>query len=333
MRIEHSPTDAAAVPVGSAPPIRLIQVVATKRSAHHAFLDWICEHVSEPLAYFNNVWPTPRPRLTNLWVANADLRTTEAALRRPRLELLTKFPILTIINFEGRFIENIQKWNHEVLVSDAIKQPIRISFLRDPLNNCASLAKRIKYFHYIDYVRYFQQVCALEKILMVSLEKPSSFFDQVVPLGRWQEDGEFRNRIASHLRLNGSTLPVANSQIGSRSSFGQGSFEGDERRRLYRRWSELATSGTFLAPFTDPHFVELTRAYIDHIGKGHDIISTDLDKVVGLAQASPTAGRLKRRFLDGLRRSRPLLAELERSPSLPYREFLRARLRVRLALR
>lgn len=333
MKIEQSPTAAAADLVPGSPPIRLIQVVATKRSAHHAFLDWICEHVSEPLAYFNNVWPTPRPRLTNLWVANADLRTTERALQRPRLELLTNFPILTLINFEGRLIENIQHWNQKFLDSNTAKQPIRVSFLRDPLNNCASLAKRIKNFQYIDYLRYFQQVCALEQILVESLGRERSLFDHVVPLGRWQEDCEFRNQIASSLRLKSSTLPAVSSQIGSRSSFGQGSFEGDARRRLYSRWSELETSGIFLAPFTDPRFVELTRAYIDHIGKGHDIISADLDKVVGLALASPTAARLKRRFLDGLRRSRPLLAELERSPSLPYREFLRARLRGRLALR
>ena len=102
---------------------------------------------------------------------------------------------------------------------------------------------------------------------------------------------------------------------------------------LYERWRTAISSEVFLAPFTDESFCEITRRYIAEIGLGGDVSVADFDEVVRAARASSRAARWQRYFLDGMRASGDWLVHLERSPSLPYREYVRAQLRLRLALR
>lgn len=319
----------AARPQTGAP--ELIEIAACKRSAHHAFINWIGNNSAEPIVHFNNVWPTPAPRLGHARVAHADLVTTDAALKGTRLDLLRAFPIRTIVNFEGKLIESINAWN-DVTVSPLSEKPLRkFIFLRDPLNNTASLAQRRRRLQYIDLFRFFHQVLALERLLEAVLT--DGWADDVVPLCRWQEDADFRDSLARRLRLIDAALPRDVSRFGGGSSFGDTAFEGDGRRRLYTRWRAVLSSELFLAPFTDDRFRELTRAYIAQIGGSEDVSAADFDEVVRAARDAPRAARWKRRFLDGLRANRDWIVRLERSPSLPYREYVRGRLRLLLAVR
>ncbi|NBB70423.1 MAG: hypothetical protein GVY33_08880 [Alphaproteobacteria bacterium] len=318
------------MPEPDPPSVDLVEVVASKRSAHHAFINWFCNHAPRPLVYFNNVWPTSRPRLRHARVAHADLTTTDAALKRSPLELLTTFPLLTVLNFEGRLPLNIDRWNREFLAPRTTKRVRQIVFLRDPVNTAASLAWRTKTHDYVDLFRFFHQIHGIEALLTTALDAPAAV-DEVVPLWRWQEDDGFRRDLAGRWRLRDAALPEDVSRFGGGSSFGDTAFAGDDRRRLYARWRQALHSPLFLAPFTDDRFCALTRAYIDALGHGADVALADLDTVVRAARGSERAARWKRRFLDGLRAGRALLVELERSPSRPYREYLRARLRLRLA--
>ena len=319
------------MPEPDPPAVDLVEVVASKRSGHHAFINWFCDHSARPLICFNNVWPTPRPRLRHLRVAHADLTTTDAALKRSPLELLTSFPLLTVVNFEGRLLTNIDRWNREFLLPRTTKTVRRIVFLRDPVNTAASLAWRTKSHDYIDLFRFFHQIHAIEDLLTTALDAAPAV-DEVVPFWRWQEDDGYRFDLARRWRLRDAALPEDVARFGGGSSFGDTAFAGDDRRRLYTRWRQASNSPLFLAPFTDDRFCALTRAYIDTYGDGADVAPADLDAVVRAARGSELAARWKRRFLDGLRAGgRALLVELERSPSRPYREYLRARLRLRLA--
>lgn len=320
------------MPEPDPPAVDIVEVVATKRSAHHAFINWFCNHSAQPLVCFNNVWPTPPPRLRHVRVAHADLTTTDAALKCSPLELLTSFPLLAVLNFEGRLLTNIDHWNREFLAPRTPKNLRKLLFVRDPLNTAASLAWRTRTYDYIDLFRFFHQIHAIEDLLTAAVAAPATpVADEVVPFWRWQEDDGFRRDLARRWRLRASALPEDVSRFGGGSSFGDTAFAGDDRRRLYGRWRQALNSPLFLAPFTDDRFCALSRAYIDALGDGADVALADLDTVVQAARGSERAARWKRRFLDGLRAGRALLVELERSPSRPYREYLRARLRLRLA--
>jgi hypothetical protein len=265
-------------------------------------------------------------------VAHADLATTDRALNRSRFDLLCRFPIRAIVNFEGKLPDSVSAWNASTLKPKLNKKLKKVVFLRGPLNNAASLCWRIKRYDYINLFRFFHQIHALEELLGAAAAGHTRSADHVVPLWRWQEDRAFRETLAVDLRLRSAALPDEVSRFGGGSSFGQDRFADDDRGQLYRRWRTAISSDLFLAPFTDESFCEMTRHYVAEIGRGGDISLADVDEVVRAARESPRAAHWKRYFLDGLRASRDWLVRLERSPSLPYREYVRARLRLGLAL-
>ena len=65
--------------------MRLVtQVISTKRSAHHAFIDWLCRNTDRPTVFFNNVIASDPPKLREMFSFNVpDDGTSEPGAASP----------------------------------------------------------------------------------------------------------------------------------------------------------------------------------------------------------------------------------------------------------
>ncbi len=303
----------------------LIEVVAAKRSAHHAFLLWLGDNYPRSLVFYNNVWPSVPPRLAERRIVHASLSEIDAIHGRDLLQVLREVGAPVLVNFEGRSLASIDWWEERYLREGA-GEVRRLLFLRDPLSNVASLAARVQRPTGRAVAGIFAQILAMQSYIEAALAAPKAGARTVVPLVTWQEDASFRMELAGELGLCASELPRTVSLYGGGSSFAQQSFaDAGERRALYRRWTAALDEPLFLAPFTDAAFVAAARAYVERIGHGLDVTAADLERVVSAARAEPAADRLRRRTLVPLRRARHHLEQLEREPRRPVREWLRLR--------
>lgn len=193
-----------------------LNIISTKRSGHHAFIDWILAQA--PDAVFVNNRPLPR--------AEADMR----AARDGRLH---------IVNFEGIT-------PHGVARVQAAERGSRreVVFLRDPLNTVASLIRR-KARPVAEVVMLCQQLFALRDWL----ERRRGPGEEVhISYNAWLLDPGYRQTAAERLGLPGADLPEAVTAPGGGSSFG-GPARVDEAGRAARlqRWRNLADHPAFNA--------------------------------------------------------------------------------------
>lgn len=88
--------------------MRLVtEVISTKRSAHHAFITWLCLNTDKPIAFFNNVVPSTPPKLRERVFFNVTRNTSE----NERLRILLADDCGALVNFEGKLPTSVMNWN------------------------------------------------------------------------------------------------------------------------------------------------------------------------------------------------------------------------------
>jgi hypothetical protein len=305
---------------------RCIEVISTKRSAHHAFITWIADNSDRPMLFFNNVAPSLPPRMREADLLNSD---TDVHVTDPEKRLLLG-PEDAVINFEGKFLSSVERWNACYLSPRLHGTLCRIIFLRDPVNCFASLARRVTRRDARRCIMFFSQVLAFESILAGM--KDSAAHDRGVSFSRWIADDDYRRDLAHFLRLRGTELPSRVTTFGGGSSFAGMSFEpARDSAALLKRWQTMARDPLYLAAFADDRSVTAMESYFASFGGEKDVGQDAVRELRERALKDVAARRFQRRYLEPLRRARAQLEALDRSYDSRMREFWRAVIRLRVA--
>ena len=311
--------------------MRLVtQIISTKRSAHHAFIAWLCGNTDRPIAFFNNVIPSTPPKLRELAFFNADRAEDEKA----RLHTLLAGDCDALLNFEGKLPTSIENWNKDYLLPRLEGRLQRIVFLRDPINTLASLAKRSRPQRFRGRFNFFYQALCIEEMLTHLQTDQAKLCDRVVVFSAWRMDGEYRAKLARELGLKSSGLPLHVTPFGGGSSFAGMDFDpATQTAELFERWRAVEDNPIFLAPFADDEAQKAMRYYFQLSGAG-EIVKTDvLDRLISRAKKNAQAQAYVREFLRPMRRAKALIVGMEHARASLAREAWKGAIKAHMALR
>ncbi len=317
----------------------LTELVALKRSAHHAFIEWLCGWKERPTLFVNNVLPSNPPRFGNLTVYHkekigaADLcqfeTETSKALTQDKYDLL--------VNFEGRSIDNIVNLNELIPKYWGNKNIKCILFLREPLNNFASLTKRLENASFTQHLKTFFQIlrfCEYIDTLKYPQNGGASLFSDVILFSAWQRDDQYRRTLAERYDLNGTALKSTVPAFGGGSSFEGVTFDPvKEQEKLFARWREMRDDPFFLSLFLNHRVFQAIETYYDMFGSVEPVKKSVLYDLRRAARGQPEAVKLCRIWLDGFEKSYGIYNGVERESSGAFRGFWRGYLKSMIAVR
>jgi hypothetical protein len=302
----------------------ITEIISTKRSAHHAFIAWLCGNSDRPIASFNNIAPRAPPRLRDATFHNGAAFVETAG----RLDLLLRGETDVILNFEGRMPEAITRWNEDYLSRETDKPVRRVAFLRDPVNTFASLTQLTKRRGFGDELNFFTQFLGFEAI---AARMAGPEFDCVVTMAAWQRDEGFRRKLADFFGLITTALPRDVTAFGGGSSFGGRDFDpASSRDALFERWRAVEDDSLFLSLFADQEALAAIRGYFVRFGATEPTGGDVVERLASRAANDAKARRYGRGFLQPLRNIRGARLTMERTNSKWLREALRLYIRARL---
>lgn len=330
-----SAVNTADPPVGG----RLIEITALKRTAHHAFIEWLCQHKASPTLFINNVYPSLPPRYGRLSVFHPEaiggdeLRAFEAETSRA----LAQGRYDVMINFEGRSVRNIRALNQSLYRFWGNKQITCMLFLRDPVNNFASLCSRIRTESFNQYSKVYLQVfrfCDYMDEVAAGNGASRCLFDDVILFSAWQRDEGYRRALARRYHLNGTQLSHHVPEYGGGSSFGGIAFNPvADQAKLFSRWREMQDNPLFLSLFLNGRIVRAVRAYYRRYQEHEPVEPKMVDDLCQSALANAGALRLARVWLRGIEQDREIFDDVEREHPDAGRRLLRAYLKSKMTVR
>lgn len=320
-------------------PGALMEMIALKRSAHHAFIDWLCGWKDRPTLFVNNVLPSDPPRFGQLTIYQGDKIDVDTLTRyrEDTRNALAQNQHDTLINFEGRLIENIRKFNAIVPHYWGEKRIDCVLFLRDPLNNFSSLTKRLIKTSFNEHLKVFYQTlrfCEYMDELKGSKTGAPKLFDDVILFTAWQRDENYRRKLATKMGLTGSDLKGGVPSFGGGSSFSGVRFDPiNEQQKLFSRWREMQTNPFFLSLFLSDRVFQSVEAYYDMFGDVEHEGKATVHELRMSAQANPEAIRLCRIWMQGFEKSHAIYDGLERENASIVRRFWRAYIKSKIGVR
>jgi len=303
-------------------------VISLKRTGHHAFIDWFARGRGEPIAFFNNAFPTSPPTLRSrpLYYGNHPHLpglTPSANFRASRYDV--------ILNFEGRQIDMIEGDCRSFVETKIGRQVSSIYFLRDPLNCVASMLRRAKNANNLFYLGVFSQVYAFENI--VNWIADMKLNDQLVTYSGWRFDEMERSRVAQRFEMANSPPPEKVSQFGGGSSFGEIALDSDDaKNHLLSRWRIMRDDPRFLAVFCDPVSCRAFQRYFEIVGNRELQDGSALDDIMAAAKQSGEAQAIFHEKMQPFRRQLPLIQGLQSGATKAAREFFRVRIQLATGL-
>ena len=286
----------------------IIQIISTKRSGHHAFLNWYAKGRAEPVAFFNDIVPSKRP-----WVNDrvAYFNDHPPIAGKNGLQKLINAPHVVLVNQEGRRPDNVRALTEDFLKKKLQARVVRHTFLRDPLNFLASSVKRWNTREPYQSFKPFLQALAFEEIVM-GLQS-----DDFIAFSGWRFDEAYREELAQRLGIENTTPEQKVTLYGGGSSFSGKRYVvsgADERSDLIGRWEKMRDDPGFLAMFRDDRFVDACRRYFDKAGDRELTPRCSLDDVLSAAARSADAERIARKMIAPLRRVPGLLSLHDGTP-------------------
>jgi hypothetical protein len=303
---------------------RTIIVIALKRSGHHAFIDWLLAHAPAPTVFLNNSRPGFEFRggkQTALGKAADAEPATPVSVEAAVVMARDRATRRVILNYENRFVGNVLKRGWSSSAPESGVQ--RLVFLRDPLNNFASVVKRVRNGRYNARQAQLGKTALLFRDYASLMQDPERFGAHIGPVhfDDWLVSEDYREVLAARLRLAGNDLPEDTSEAGGGSSFGAlAATPGARLSQLKRRWVEMAKDPLFLAFFCDPETVSACERF--YAAKGEDEGIDNVRALAVTARQSAEIGSLHRRYMQiGPLRRRVL--EMEETQSGIVRNVLR----------
>ncbi len=256
---------------------RLINVISTKRSGHHAFIEWYRAHNPQATHFINN------PVLSKAFSSNlANYATSNS-----------DDPL--IINYEGAMPSSVYSFiqNQERLSFDIQS----FVFLRDPLNLAASLIHRKK-SKLANLIMILRQLLAERSWILERKTSTDQFFH--LSYNDWLLNEAYRASLATRLGLLSHELIDAITPQGGGSSFdSKTELSASDRLKLVTRWHGYRHDALFEAILSHPVFSDVfsdsyAGLYPDSLGK------TFADEQAALYFRQITSERKPRRLLDRL---------------------------------
>lgn len=238
--------------------------VATKRSGHHAFLEWLLTHRPGGYAYFNNVNPQSPTLVGTAFESSSDALTAD---RHDDASTL-------VTSFENKPLE-------AVLSSPALAQApgrrrLLILLVRDPINVLASATKILeeKPAQARDHERWLSDFKtawvnhAKEFLGQTSLTETSPWEPMKVSYNLYIRDAAYRDAIAAQLGMNGSDLLTGLSRFGrgGNTFFGNRKSYKPDVQALESRWRDVGSTHHISQALRDPMFRDLAVSFYETIG-------------------------------------------------------------------
>lgn len=323
----------------AAKPAVLMELLALKRSAHHAFIEWLCGWKARPTLFVNNVFPSDPPRFGQLTVYQGEKVEMNDLIRfradtRTALEQ-NEHDIL--INFEGRSTDNIRNFNISAPKYWGPKQIECVLFLRDPLNNFSSLTKRIVKTSFNQHLKAFYQTLRfceyMDELKGVHSSTPRLFND-VILFTAWQRDESYRRMLADRMELTGTDLKSDVPSFGGGSSFSGVKFDPvKQQEKLFLRWREMQNDPFFLSLFLSERVFNAVETYYDMFGDVEREGKATVHELRMAAQSNTEAVRLCQIWLNGFEKSHAIFDGVERESVGVVRRFWRAYIKSKIGVR
>ncbi len=228
---------------------QLINIISTKRSGHHAFIEWYRAHHPRTTEFINN---HPLNNALSIKIAS-------------HLKTDSNHPL--ILNYEGVMPSNVYKSiENQTTASNKITS---IVFLRDPLNLAASLINRKKN-RSANVVMIVRQLLAERHWILERGDSNRPFLH--IGYDAWLLDQDYRAALAKQLGLSSHELSNAVTPQGGGSSFGnETELTEHDRRKLVTRWHGYRGDPFFEAVISHPAYADVFEAaytglYPDSLG-------------------------------------------------------------------
>lgn len=259
---------------------KALTVVGTKRSGHHAFIEWFCTNLQGSFIYLNNILPS-KDEVTVKFVEKRDGEAGEAidSIRYPEYRKvhgaeLSGFNSL-LFSYENHTLSYIKQGgayaDQKRLISDAgLKDtPGIVVFIRDPLNAFASFLKVLE--KKPEKAKQFdQQKKAWKDHAKRFLDRDSS--EITVSYNRFIRDAGYREGLAQQLGLPSSHWSDSLSTFGG----GGNTYFNDKKKyvasveALESRWRGIEDINALIESFRDEELYQLARRYYQSVGLGEE---------------------------------------------------------------
>ncbi|MEM0907572.1 MAG: hypothetical protein AAGJ94_09435 [Pseudomonadota bacterium] len=263
-----------------------LNVVATKRSGHHAFVDWVMASLPATTTFFSESFSASMVRAKRTQTGTA------------------------IINIEGWLLPTVLQL--EAAQRDTGQSAATIVFLRDPLNMLASLMNRRA-----QPMVHLSAICRQVFAGLDWTEAAPREGSLRVLYGPWLTDGAYREKVAGALGFTAAPLPETVTPQGGGSSFDAANAV-DAAGRLARltRWHQYRQDPMFCAILGHPQInARVLAAYKDAATDllGGRIQDAEAAQFIGSLEP---AGGLLGRVVDGLYRRRDAYRRVDTSDGL-----------------
>jgi hypothetical protein len=265
-----------------------LNVVATKRSGHHAFIEWFLANSRAPFGFRNNL-PLDRRYGFKMRAAAHEGRGL-------------------IVNYEGVTEAGLAR--AQAAQRDAGFAPESVVFLRDPMTVIASLMHR-KPMPALTFASLGRQMEALRVWLLARREDRIGV--RHVSYNHWLRDAAYRGRVACAFGLSAGDPPARVTREGGGSSFGDA--DATDVAGLTSRWRRHADDPLFRAVVGHPIYRDVFAATYE--GRLRDSFGGDFrdDEARAFLEAcwsQARASRVHDRLIETLHQRTDLLEAMER---------------------
>jgi hypothetical protein len=220
-------------------------VVATKRSGHHAFIEWLYQSIAGPKVYFNNC---------NLSIASEGISYAKVVKEGVRIaedrfvhfDTLSGLSAKLLASSENKTLE----WFRERVIENedfsSLGKIESIIFLRDPFNSFASLCKLVERkpekFHQLD--QFISSWMSLASQFMkegAALSTANIFYNDFV------KSESYRNHWSDYfgLQCRGLNSDLSTFGGGGNTMFGKPKEYAIDTQILESRWQQLDDMSIF----------------------------------------------------------------------------------------
>tara|TARA_Y100000592_G_scaffold83250_1_gene132878 strand:- start:11741 stop:12559 length:819 start_codon:yes stop_codon:yes gene_type:complete len=250
-------------------------IFATKRSGHHAVLNWIAMNMTENSIHINDINPddlllhnkvNPQGECSTVVYADSlkckkcerivapdhNMIQLKKQYGSGTVELISSIK-QEIINFENVSLEK----SADILSVDYFKnKEIKsIGVLRDYYNNLASTLYGIEVADFQrDSCKYFQQLTNMKTCWLSIANEYVKNPNNVILFNFWNLDSDYRKSICENFNLNNFDYG-----FDKNSTFGGGSSFTDHRKNLHKRYEIIKKMPIFEHFAKDAEIIELNK--------------------------------------------------------------------------
>ncbi|MFC3285779.1 hypothetical protein [Litchfieldella rifensis] len=267
-----------------------ITVVATKRSGHHAFIEWICNNLDSSYLYLNNLPLRKDEVQVKFLEAREEGKGGEIDSHRYKEHKLISSEKVerydnVILSYENQPLRSVLSSNAFMAEQELLLKSERtrrlIVFIRDPVNAFASFLKvvekkpeKIKQFAgqkraWMEHARLFLGESSRDVQDIFGAEVYMVSYNQFI------RSADYRQTLAKELGLSGAEWSRSLSRFGGGGNTFFQDRDGYQASvdSLESRWEELEDKSLLSEVFRDDSLYDLSLRFYQEVGLEHPFAS------------------------------------------------------------